>query len=342
VCLILYSYKPFKARVVCTSVKIRFTVIAIWLISILIMTPLLFVSKLRRIILSNVKTFDMCVEENWLRFEYKLAYDTSLFLILFLFPIMFITYTYTKVSKTLWNIEDKLLYERETTTTRTNETNVSAFSVMKNKDPVNNDRSSMDSLNSSEHLSANRRNLCKAFCFKWTKKQSDEPDEAAMQIVLRKKNEKTDCSNTSSVLQWENNGTSVQYTKTTRKKSNDDAINKMLRSRRRVVKLLVVLVILFVISWLPYHFVNLTISFLHYAHVYQSNKLDNSTQVNHTYDESERMTYHNISEFVYQITLCLALANSATNPMCYCLLSRGFRSMFKKNISKMKACITDK
>ena len=85
--------------------------------------------------------------------------------------------------------------------------------------------------------------------------------------------------------------------------------NLILKQRRRTVKMLVCVVILFVVCWLPYYIVNIWLDF----NLVDKNNVEEVTRV-----------YH----YVYPFVLFLGLGNSAVNPVCYCLMSRGFRRGF--------------
>ena len=86
--------------------------------------------------------------------------------------------------------------------------------------------------------------------------------------------------------------------------------NLILRQRRRTVKMLICVVSIFGICWLPYYCIHLWIDF-------------NMSHIN-----SNEMIL--ISTYVYPLVLLLGLGNSAMNPICYYLLSHGFKRGFKK------------
>lgn len=98
-------YKPMKARSICTNRKVKIIVTGIWLLSALIMSPLLVVFKFeRRKILVHTTTeimLDICYEK-WPEYEAKLCYEILLTSVLFVFPIIFMSYAYITVSKSLW------------------------------------------------------------------------------------------------------------------------------------------------------------------------------------------------------------------------------------------------
>lgn len=82
--------------------------------------------------------------------------------------------------------------------------------------------------------------------------------------------------------------------------------NLILKQRRRTVKMLICIVIIFGVCWLPYYIVNFWLDF----NIGDASKIELMTTV-YTY--------------IYPLVMILGLANSAMNPICYCFLSRGFR-----------------
>lgn len=114
-------------------------------------------------------------------------------------------------------------------------------------------------------------------------------------------------------------------------RGNGNPINKLINGRRRIVKLLIVLVVLFLISRLPYHVISLTIDILLYleqnfALGSTSGVSSNINKINSYKDESQIQF---ISTYIYPFGLFLALTNSATNPLCYLVLNHEFKNMFK-------------
>ncbi len=107
---------------------------------------------------------------------------------------------------------------------------------------------------------------------------------------------------------------------------NEQNIQKLIESRKRLVKLVIILIIMFLVSWLPYHVVSLAIDFFLYW--------EQSLTLNYYYATSS--TLQTASTYVYPVTLCLALTNSTTNPVCYMTLSHGLRNMLKTSFTNMK------
>lgn len=127
-------------------------------------------------------------------------------------------------------------------------------------------------------------------------------------------------------------------------KRNIEAINNLIESRRRVVRLSIILVLLFLFSWLPYHIVSLTIDSLYYLERLKQQQLHSSAANNQISGSGADLlpatapsyvSSQHISIYIYPVVLCLALANSVTNPVCYITLSHGFRIMFKNSFNRV-------
>jgi hypothetical protein len=106
--------KPVKARTIYTHGKVRLILIIIWFLSIAIMSPLLYFAKYetiplpKHIQLDHIYNIDLslCIED-WPNMELKLIYGIFLSCILFFFPIVFMSYAYYTITKTLWFSADK-------------------------------------------------------------------------------------------------------------------------------------------------------------------------------------------------------------------------------------------
>ncbi len=98
---------------------------------------------------------------------------------------------------------------------------------------------------------------------------------------------------------------------------NNTQSKKLLCCRRKVVRMLISLVIIFSVSWLPYHIINIYLDFHQMA--LQSGPL---------------------ALYGYPLAQWLALSNSAFNPICYCFLSKSFRDAFCKAISRCTCILT--
>lgn len=275
-------YKPMKARLI-TSSKIKLIVCLIWLFSIMIMLPMLFVNKYEEIFLpvrvGDQITFEnlFICKEQWPNFELKLIYDMILALCLFLFPIIFMVYAYIKVSNTLCTAEKTGLVSAFR--------RFSSIKIIKNKLSHNENSQSNkdDTLIQSQH---GRNHSIKN---KQSKNDYLAVDSLNYQLEITRKNRKSLAEN-----------------------RNEQAIMKLIQSRKRLVKLLIVLVILFFISWLPFHIVSITIDMMH---LYQT--------------DIQNFEYRFLIEHIFPVTLFLAHANSAQNPVCFLVLRRDFLKNFK-------------
>ncbi|XP_014676640.1 PREDICTED: neuropeptide Y receptor type 2-like [Priapulus caudatus] len=94
--------------------------------------------------------------------------------------------------------------------------------------------------------------------------------------------------------------------KTDTQRQQFDAL-RIQNRRRKLVKLIIMLTILFAITWLPYHVVILWLDFSHVSDALDDSKVFVGTRI-------------------YPIVQWLALTNSSVNPICYCLFSQKFRS----------------
>lgn len=89
-------------------------------------------------------------------------------------------------------------------------------------------------------------------------------------------------------------------------KTHQIKTNLILKQRRRTVKMLICVVITFGVCWLPYYIVNFWLDF-------------------NFGDASKTVAMTTVYTYIYPFVMILGLSNSAVNPICYCLLSRGFR-----------------
>ncbi|XP_033758698.1 QRFP-like peptide receptor [Pecten maximus] len=96
--------------------------------------------------------------------------------------------------------------------------------------------------------------------------------------------------------------------------TNKSQAERILRQRRRTVKMLVAVVMIFIFCWFPYYAVMIWLDF--------NMVLSLKTQF--------------VSDYIYPIVLLLGLSNSTVNPVCYCFMSNGFRRAFLKLCCRQK------
>lgn len=244
--------------------------------------PMLFVTKYEEIFLpENMRQIDIALfdslficKEQWPNFEFKLVYNIFLALILFLLPIIFMSYAFSKVSETLCVVEksDAASLLRR----------LSSFKSVKNENKKTNEKTSGHTTNI-ERLS----------------NQYMAVESLNYQLEITRKSR----ASRSSSLVCENS-------------RNEQAIMRLIESRKRVVKLLIVLVVVFFISWLPYHIVSIAIDVMH---ICQADIHTNFFII--------------LTEHIFPVTLFLAHANSAQNPICFLLLRRDFLKNFKLKLN---------
>ncbi len=297
-------YKPMKARTQ-SKLRIKFIIGLIWILSILIMSPLPFVMKYEKIDigLNKVinKTFSICKEE-WYSLELKLAYNIFLALVLFLFPIFLMSFTYLKVSQTLSIKEFPLI----------NVNSISVKYTTKKCEQIN----GQDIIIKEE---VSQREISFTYCsvdlnnLKMAQKAAAAAtaplDSLYYQLRINKRQQtaqNTDLTPTSA-------------------SKNENAINNLFKSRRRVVRLLVVLVVLFFISWMPYHIISITIDLLYIFNI-----------------DDQHFVLTILVEKIFPFTLFLAHTNSAQNPICFFLIRKNFTKKFFNKFRCCKCCCFNK
>ena len=82
-------------------------------------------------------------------------------------------------------------------------------------------------------------------------------------------------------------------------------VNKITRERRKIVRMLIMVAVMFAASWLPYHVITLYLDF-----------------------NPNGYKIGMLAMYVYPMVQWFSLSNSAINPVCYCLLSKRFQSAF--------------
>ncbi|RNA37954.1 galanin receptor type 1-like [Brachionus plicatilis] len=419
-------YKPMKARSICTNRKVKIILLSTWILSIFIMSPLLIVFKYEKRKIQKTQyeffEFSMCFE-SWPEFEAKLGYEALLICSLFIFPIIFMSYAYINISRTLWSVEQKpqsinkafvrsfnvintvalgesskenreqtaiksysgtsirykfgnlklkslyekngsrtslksgSLYKKRRYASSKRQSNVKNYQSIKREHQAFNrwkqegcndqvhklecnelakhhdqdeieysliDASSIE--NNLNDVEANKYCCARMRCGKKPRKKLSADDLSIHGLDNGKKHTKKPKGDKSNEKKTDNRIIPYSTSQLIKSPRNQLAIHKLIRSRRRVVKLLIILVLLFIVSWLPYHFMSLLIDFIFYWEQYE-NKSDLSNKQSETISSL-------FSTHIYPVALCLALANSATNPVCYITLSHGFRNMFKTALKR--------
>nr|QVK45907.1 G protein-coupled receptor [Proales similis] len=306
-------YKPLQARSTCTNFKVRLVLVLIWALSFFIMFPLLLVFKfeqksLRFEYFNLTHVFQVCIEQ-WPYIEAKIFFEIILTFVLFIFPLSFMCYAYTRVTQILWfsgNLNNRPVVSLIPQT--------SPFIMESNQSTGFGDRYFSNGTDRRRSLE-----LCRTGSQALRSARSLEPlnDSASKNQIL-----KPSIRTHSRLKTNKGRKKRVKFEAVRAVPSMDAesfcsqtaAVNRLIKSRRRVVKLLIVLVILFALSWLPFHIITFVVDFL----ILMDEK-------NHQLEINELNSF--IVRYIHPLTLCLALANSLTNPVCFMTLNQSFRSM---------------
>ncbi|KAL4240791.1 hypothetical protein ACF0H5_001579 [Mactra antiquata] len=98
---------PIKARLIRSTKSALLTLLSIWVLSALIMLPQLWIQRQQQRLSLQVDKYPpirvayLCVEV-FPKFEYNILYSFVFFLILYVLPVVVMTYAYGKMAKVLW------------------------------------------------------------------------------------------------------------------------------------------------------------------------------------------------------------------------------------------------
>lgn len=290
---------PIKFRTLQSPSRTIIVLILIWVVSCFIMSPLLFVFKYIEEVVevdhATITEYSVAVSkcfENWHSIKVKIVYEFFLGLVLLILPIGLMTFSFVKISKTLWG--------------------GSAY-------------------NSVKKCMAHQPSKCLTQLVIKIRKNSissilNEADEGVIsKLVINIERPKTTLQTDRLVM---NNF--IYQLELNRNRSREDSYNskssvrkhaalvKLIEGRQNIVKLVIVLIVLFLICWLPYHCVSLVIDFLIFV--------DNQRKTNSLISSRAASL---LSQYIYPSTLILALSYSAANPICYMAFTPGVFSMLK-------------
>jgi hypothetical protein len=95
-----------RIRSIYTNKRARMVILAIWIISLIVMSPLLTVNKYRVQKFQAFGTYNItmrrCIQE-WDNLGMKLIFEAVLACFFFIFPSVFMLYAYYNISKVLWS-----------------------------------------------------------------------------------------------------------------------------------------------------------------------------------------------------------------------------------------------
>ena len=96
-----------------------------------------------------------------------------------------------------------------------------------------------------------------------------------------------------------------------------NSVARHLLERRKVARMLFIIAVLFALSWLPFNVLLVTVDFLPFNVIKENGQL---------------------VRYVYDFALWLGHANSAVNPICYCIMSQSFKRAFKLEFKRCCCC----
>lgn len=284
--------KPIKFRSVLTRSHVKLKLSLIWIISCLVMSPLLFVFRYEEhsieLFHDNDPVYLMIIRkcfESWSSITLKLAFELFLVLILFVIPMLVMAYAFFKISSALWPSECN---------STANPSNTTVYSIAREE-------------SISTILNESSQGMLSRFVSRIDRLRANTPNQHKKLAVNSLIYQLKVCGN-------------QRGRQSIRTKS---AIHKLIEGRRKVVKLLIVLIVVFLLCWLPYRCVSLFIDFLLYIDAKnKSNKMTNSELA------------RTITDYVYPTTLCLALLNSSANCVVYMAFTPGVFTMLKSACTK--------
>ena len=309
------------------------------------MSPILFTTKYE--VFPIPKSMDIvhpdviiCIED-WPNMELKLFYDIFLSCVLFFFPIAFMLYAYYTVSKILWfTSKDKNNSIKMALVETVQLVNTVGMSIKKEMG-LNQANSFRPEANQcSDNLNKSQNVLPKQILHSSSVLSSQSKETNHKEVVFKKLNFKKKFNESIAIkeslayqLKICDSNKKLKETKYSFarrrmnilspiiRNKNELAINKLIKSRQRVVKFLIILLLLFILSWLPYHINQLLGDF---ASIWEANFISGNLA-------ESSLVSKTLIDHLFPISLCLALANSATNPMCFICLSQSFREKFRNS-----------
>ncbi|CAM2700273.1 unnamed protein product [Rotaria socialis] len=365
-------HKPIHSKLLCTPIRVLITVGMIWIVSFVIMIPLILHHRI-------VDPFEIiltaCAEDWDQNMNARLAYGFILLFVLFILPLTLMTYCYVHISFSLWFIDSNVQTPLSSTTT-----NAARCSTISEDFPIDIRTNSAQNTRSlvAHHHKTNENNLfsqvpsdeCRSSLMPNRQRLSTilndhNTNRYSSNIMSRRFSESNSKSNTNvfklttqersistcprhSVTQYANgmirsscaslpsqtrniNGTNQQR----RAVFDFEHASRFLQSRRRVVKLLITLVIVFFITRLPLNILSIYIDITSDTYI-PEDAYKNRTKLEYDPDQGAAQSLYvkNTDKnmflvlYVNPIFQLFSLSNSTINPLCYCVMSRAFKHIF--------------
>ncbi|CAF3723185.1 unnamed protein product [Rotaria sp. Silwood1] len=363
-------HKPIHSKLLCTPTRVIITIGMTWIASFLLMIPLILH---HRIVDPFEITLTACAEEWHQNMNARLVYDFILLFVLFIVPLTLMTYCYIRISFSLWFIDSNVQTPLSTINTgrfstisedflndiRTNAgQNTRPLCVHYHKTNENNlNRQQLDDYRSL--LMPNRQRQSTLL------NDDNTTHRHSLNIMPRRFSENNYKSNTNNIqLNKQQRSISIcqrcsisQYTTGILRSSvislqNQNRISngnnqprrsmfdfenasRFLQSRRRVVKLLITLVIVFFITRLPLNILTIYIDITSNTYI-PENTYKNTTKLGSNEDQiAFYSSYVSNTDkkmflvlYVNPIFQLFSLSNSAINPLCYCVMSHAVKHIF--------------
>ena len=105
-------YRPMKARIIVTRIRVYVAIVLIWLVAIAISSPLIFVNYVTEEGIEGLFHVSIC-EEKWPNTNDRNIYNLSVFILLYTAPLLVMTVAYATTGKILWSGDQQLHKESQ-------------------------------------------------------------------------------------------------------------------------------------------------------------------------------------------------------------------------------------
>ncbi|CAF1233155.1 unnamed protein product [Adineta steineri] len=364
-------HKPIHSKLLCTPSRILITIGMTWIASFFLMIPL---SLHHRIVDPFDITLTACAEEWHRNMNARLAYDFLLLFVLFILPLTLMTYCYIRISFSLWFIDGNVRSSLSTTLLNAARFSTISEDIINDvrRNSIQKPRSIYMHYHKTNDNCRNRQNLEDYRSFLISNRQQrntilqDQNNyRQSSTIMLRRYSENDYTLNTNqiqlhiqgrpiptrqrhSISQYtsglirssvssipsQNNRLSIFNTQQRRSIIDFEHASRFIHSRRRVVKLLITLVIVFFITRLPIHILSIYIDITSntylpentYKNTTKSEFLDDSIDIYSSYvTNTDNKMF--LVLYVNPIFQLFSLSNSAINPLCYCFMSHAVKQI---------------
>jgi hypothetical protein len=100
-------YRPMRARIFHTSTRLKIVLFFIWVIAMVIASPMVFVNQVRVRGVQGIVYLHTC-GEMWAVPSHRNIYNLSIFVLLYTIPLLVMIAAYANIARTLWNSNQQL------------------------------------------------------------------------------------------------------------------------------------------------------------------------------------------------------------------------------------------